>query len=109
MYGGQENHLNKILAGDMQDLDAVRHNYEAQAQAFSRWYNAVLSVVSVCGMVLILSSFYWLSVITFLAGALLTYMLKTKQLAAQKHIVCIDHQIRQKSLEALGNATYSQN
>ena len=109
MYGGQENHLNKILAGDMQDLDAVRHNYEAQALAFSRVYNLVLSVVSAGCMVLILSRIYWLSICILVAGALLIYILKMKQLAAQRHIACIDQQMRQKSLEALGNATYPQN
>lgn len=88
----------------MQDLVAIRHDYETQAQAFLRGHNTVVALVCVCCMVLILSRFYWLSLFTFLTGALIIYILKMKQLAAQRQIASIDCQIRQKSLQVLGSA-----
>ena len=109
MNGGTKNELNKILAGDMQGLVAIRYNYEVQAQAFTRGHNTVVALVCVCCIILILSSFWWLSLFTFLAGALLIYILRLKLHAAEAHVSSIDRQIRQKSLEVLGNVTYPQN
>ena len=109
MNGGKNNDLNKILAGDMQDLDAIRHNYETQAQVFLRGHNTVLAVVCAFSIILILSGSWWLSILTFLSGALLIYILKMKQLAAERQISSINSEIRQKSLEVLSNAIYPQN
>ena len=105
MSEGKKSDLNKILAGDIQDLDAIRHNYESQAEAFSNRHNAVVSVVCVCSMVLILSSYYWLSIFVLFAGILLIFMLKMKQLATDRQIASIDREIRQKSLQVLSNTT----
>ena len=107
--GGQNNDLIKIIAGDMQDLDTSRHNYEARAQAFTRGHNIVVTVVLACSIILIVSGLWWMSIFVFWTGILVIYILRMKNLAAVRQISRIDGEIRKKSLYILSTDMHKQN
>jgi Flp pilus assembly protein TadB len=98
---GQNSEVIKSLAVDMQDLDSTRHEYETQAQAFSRRHDIVVTVVLACSIVLIASGVWWMSIFVVLIGVVIITVFKTRKLAAERHISQIDGEIRQKSLEIL--------
>jgi len=109
LIADQDSELIKILAGDMQDLDSTRHEYETQAQAFMSQHDMVVTVVLACLVILILSGVWWMSVLVILIGVVIISILMTKKLAAERQISQIDREIRQKSLEILSYAGHRQN
>jgi len=102
----QNSELTKILAGDMQDLDSTRNEYETQAQDFSRQHDMVVTVVLACAIILKLSGVLWMSIFVLLIGVVIILIFRARRLAAERRISQIDREIRQKSLEILSNSGY---